>query len=124
MSASALENSAKAILRKIRVSPRKLNLLAQEIRGKGVQKALDNLAFSRKRVAHDVRKTLMSAIANAENNHNLDVDRLVVQEASVGKAFMMKRFHARAKGRSASIKKPFSNLTIIVGEQELKEVKE
>ena len=110
------ENEAKAVARMLRVSPQKLNLLAQLIRGKKVATALADLEFSRKRIARDVRKCLESAIANAENNHNLDVDDLVVKEAHVGKALVLKRFHARARGRGARILKPFSNLTIVVRE--------
>ena len=110
------DNEAKAIARMIRVSPQKLNLVAQLIRGKKVSTALADLEFSRKRVARDVRKCLESAIANAENNHNLDVDDLVVKEAFVGKALVLKRFHARARGRGARILKPFANLTIVVRE--------
>jgi large subunit ribosomal protein L22 len=114
----ANNSKAKAILRNVRVSPRKLNLVAAQIRGMKVNKALDVLAFSRKRIAIDVRKTLASAIANAENNHGLDIDTLVVDEASVGQAIVMKRFQARAKGRGVGIKKPFSHLTITLREQE------
>jgi large subunit ribosomal protein L22 len=110
------DNEAKAVARMIRVSPQKLNLVAQLIRGKKVSTALADLEFSRKRIARDVRKCLESAIANAENNHNLDVDDLVVKEAFVGKALVLKRFHARARGRGARIEKPFSNLTIVVRE--------
>jgi large subunit ribosomal protein L22 len=110
------ENEAKAVLRMLRVSPQKLNLVAQLIRGKKVSTALADLEFSRKRIAKDVRKCLESAIANAENNHDLDVDDLVVKEAFVGKALVLKRFHARARGRGARILKPFSNLTIVVRE--------
>jgi large subunit ribosomal protein L22 len=110
------ENEAKAVLRMVRVSPQKLNLVAQLIRGKKVSTALADLEFSRKRIAKDVRKCLESAIANAENNHDLDVDDLVVKEAFVGKALVLKRFHARARGRGARILKPFSNLTIVVRE--------
>jgi large subunit ribosomal protein L22 len=110
------ENEAKAVARMLRVSPQKLNLVAQLIRGKKVATALADLEFSRKRVARDVRKCLESAIANAENNHNLDVDDLVVKEAYVGKALVLKRFHARARGRGARIEKPFANLTIVVRE--------
>lgn len=113
------DNCAKSILKRIRVSPQKLNLLAKQIRGKKAANALDVLSFSRKRSAIDVKKTLMSAIANAENNHGLDVDRLVVKEAFVGKSIEMKRFHARGRGRASQVKKPFSNLTIIVREQEV-----
>ena len=110
------ETEAKAVARMIRVSPQKLNLLAQLIRGKKVETALADLEFSRKRIAIDVKKTLESAIANAENNHDLDVDDLVVAQAYVGKALVMKRFSPRARGRAGRIEKPFSNLTIIVRE--------
>ncbi|MGE3245772.1 MAG: 50S ribosomal protein L22 [Beijerinckiaceae bacterium] len=110
------DNEAKAVTRMIRISPQKLNLVAQLIRGKPVETALADLEFSRKRIAGTVRKTLESAIANAENNHELDVDDLVVAEAFVGKAMVMRRFHARARGRSSRIEKPFSNLTIVVRE--------
>ena len=111
------ETEAKAVLRMLRVSPQKLNLVAQLIRGKKVSTALADLQFSQKRIAGDVRKCLESAIANAENNHDLDVDDLVVKEAFVGKALVLKRFHARARGRGARILKPFANLTIVVREQ-------
>ena len=114
------DNEAKAVLRMIRVSPQKLNLVAGLIRGKKVSRALADLEFSRKRIAKDVRKCLESAIANAENNHDLDVDDLVVSQAFVGKALVMKRFHARARGRAGRVEKPFSNLTIIVREVEAK----
>ncbi len=110
------DNEAKAVARMLRVSPQKLNLLAQLIRGKKVDRALADLQFSRKRIAFDVKKTLESAIANAENNHSLDVDDLVVAEAHVGKALVMKRFSARARGRSGRIEKPFSHLTIVLRE--------
>jgi large subunit ribosomal protein L22 len=110
------DNEAKAVCRMLRVSPQKLNLVAQMIRGKAVDKALAELQFSHKRIAGDVKKTLESAIANAENNHSLDVDDLVVAEAFVGKALVMKRFSPRARGRSGRIEKPFSNLTIVVRE--------
>ena len=113
---SLSDNEAKAVARMLRVSPQKLNLLAQLIRGKKVASALADLEFSRKRVAADVRKCLESAIANAENNHDLDVDDLIVSEAFVGKAMVMKRFSPRARGRAGRIEKPFSNLTIIVRE--------
>ena len=112
------DNEAKAVCRMIRVSPQKLNLVAQLIRGKKVDRALADLTFSHKRIALDVKKTLESAIANAENNHSLDVDDLVVAEAFVGKALVMKRFHARARGRAGRVEKPFSNLTIVVREVE------
>ena len=116
------ETQAKAIGRNIRTSPRKLNLVAQSIRGQKAEKALATLTFSPKCVARLVKKVLESAIANAENNHDLDVDDLVVTEASVGKNLTMKRFHARARGRGARIEKPFSQVTIVV-EQKLEEVK-
>lgn len=112
------DDKAKAVGRMVRISPQKLNLLAQLIRGKRVQVALADLEFSRKRIALDVKKVLESAIANAENNHGLDVDSLVVAEAYVGKALVMKRFHARARGRAGRIEKPFSNITVIVRESE------
>jgi large subunit ribosomal protein L22 len=113
----ALEaNEAKAVLRNLRTSPTKLNLVAEVIRGMKVQAALTQLQFSNKRIAVDVRKALQSAIANAENNHNLNVDALVVKEAWVGKSMVMKRFHARARGRGAQILKPYSHLTIVVRE--------
>lgn len=108
------DNEAKALTRIIRVSPQKLNLLAQLIRGKKVDRALADLTFSRKRIAKDVKKTLESAIANAENNHDLDVDALVVAEAYVGKNMVLKRLRARARGRAARIEKPFAQLTVIV----------
>jgi large subunit ribosomal protein L22 len=111
------ENEAKAVARMLRISPQKLNLVAQLIRGKKVSSALADLEFSRKRIARDVRKCLESAIANAENNHDLDVDDLVVAEASVGKALVIKRFNSRGRGRMARILKPFANLTIVVREQ-------
>ena len=111
------DTEAKAVARMLRISPQKLNLLAQLIRGKKVATALADLEFSRKRIARDVRKCLESAIANAENNHDLDVDDLVVREAYVGRAMVMKRFSPRARGRAGRIEKPFSNLTIIVREQ-------
>src|SRR3984893_12780949 len=110
------DNEAKAVARMLRVSPQKLNLLAQLIRGKKVENALADLEFSRKRSALDVKKTLESAIANAENNHNLDVDALLVAEAYVGNAMTLKRFSARARGRAGRIRKPFAHLTIVVRE--------
>ena len=112
------ENEAKAVARMLRVSPQKLNLVAQLIRGKKVSTALAALEFSRKRIARDVRKCLESAIANAENNHDLDVDDLVVAEAHVGKAIVIKRFHPRGRGRMGRIFKPFANLTIVVRQVE------
>ncbi len=110
------DNEAKATIRMLRVSPQKLNLLAQLIRGKKVATALADLEFSRKRISVEVRKALESAIANAENNHELDVDDLIVGEAYVGKDMVMKRFSPRARGRAGRIEKPFSNITIIVRE--------
>jgi large subunit ribosomal protein L22 len=112
------DQQAMAMARLLRTSPRKLNLLAQLIRGRKANDALNQLTFSRRGVAGDVKKVLMSAIANAENNHNLDVDRLVVREASVGKSMVMKRFRARARGRAGRIEKPFARLRIVVEERE------
>ena len=111
------DNQAMAVARNIRVSPRKLNLVAQQIRGKKVERALNELTFSQKRIAGTVKKVLQSAIANAENNHDLDVDDLVVTEASVGKNLVMKRFHPRARGNSGGIEKFFSQITIVVEEK-------
>ncbi len=108
------DNEAQAVGRMLRTSDRKLNLVAQSIRGKSASKALAELAFSPKRIAQSVKKILQSAVANAENNHNLDVDDLIVSEAYVGKNIMMKRFHARGRGKGARILKPFSEITIIV----------
>ncbi len=110
------DNEAKAVARTLRVSPQKLNLVASMIRGKKVNAALADLEFSRKRIAGTVKKTLESAIANAENNHDLDVDALIVAEAYVGKSIVMKRFHVRGRGRASRIEKPFSHLTIVVRE--------
>ncbi len=111
---AATEARAKVV--NLRTSPRKLNLVAQSIRGLPVQRALNELEFSHKRIATEVRKALYSAISNAENNHNLDIDSLVVAEAYVGKNLVMKRFSARARGRAARIEKPFSEITIVVRE--------
>ncbi len=108
------ENEARSVLRMLRISPQKLNLVAQSIRGLAVQKALNELEFSRKRISKDVRKCLQSAIANAENNHNLDIDSLVVAQAHVGKNMVMKRSVTRARGRGMRIEKPFSQITIVV----------
>ena len=121
---SLADNEAKAVAKMLRISPQKLNLVAQLIRGKKVSSALADLQFSRKRIAGDVKKCLESAIANAENNHDLDVDDLVVAEAHVGKAFVIKRWTPRGRGRSGRIFRPFSNLTIIVREQEQKQQKQ
>ena len=112
------DNEAKAVTKMLRISPQKLNLVAQMIRGKKVASALADLEFSRKRIAKDVRKCLESAIANAENNHDLDVDDLIVAEAHVGKALVIKRFTPRGRGRMGKIMKPFANLTIIVRQVE------
>jgi large subunit ribosomal protein L22 len=112
------ENEARAVVRTIRVSPRKLNLVAELIRGKDATKALAELTFSKRRIAGAVKKVLQAAIANAENNHQLDVDRLFVAEAHVGKSIQMRRFHARGRGRSAGIVKPFSHLTVVVRERQ------
>jgi len=112
------DNEARAVRRQLRVSPQKLNLLAQLIRGKKVDRALADLTFSRKRVAKDVKKTLQSAIANAENNHDLDVDSLVVAEAYVGKNLVMKRLRARARGRAGRIDKPFAQITVVLRQVE------
>jgi large subunit ribosomal protein L22 len=116
------DNQALAVGRSIRTSPRKLNLVAQAIRGKTAEQALNELTFSPKRVAKDVKKVLQSAIANAENNHDLDVDDLVVAQASVGKNMVLKRFHARARGRGARVEKPFAQVTIVVEERRAEEV--
>ena len=112
------DNEAKAVLRMLRISPQKLNLLAQLIRGKKVEKALAELEFSHKRISGQVKKVLESAIANAENTHGLDTDALVVAEAFVGNSLVMKRFTARGRGRSSRIEKPFAHLTIIVRQVE------
>jgi large subunit ribosomal protein L22 len=112
------DNEAQAVRRMIRISPQKLNLVAALIRGKKAATALADLEFSRKRIAGEVRKVLQSAIANAENNHDLDVDNLIVAEAHVGKALVMKRFSPRARGRVGRIQKPFSHLTVVVREVE------
>ena len=113
---SLAETEARAVARNLRVSPQKLNLVAGLIRGKKVNSALADLEFSKKRIAQDVRKCVMSAVANAENNHGLDVDDLVVAEAWVGKNLVMKRFAARGRGRSSRILKPFSQITVVVRE--------
>ena len=112
------DTEASATLRAVRVSPQKLNLVASSIRGKSAETALSTLAFSSRRISNDVKKLLQSAIANAENNHQLDVDRLVVSEATVGKSFVMRRWRARARGRVGRIEKPYSNITIVVRERE------
>ena len=112
------ENEAYAVLRNLRISPQKLNLVATMIRGMDAEKALAALTFSRRRISDDVKKVVQSAIANAENNHQLDVDRLFIKEASVGKAITMRRFRPRARGRTGRIRKPFSHLTVIVRERQ------
>ena len=112
------DSEAMAVTRLLRVSPQKLNLVAQLIRGKKVDTALADLTFSKKRIAREVKKTLESAIANAENNHDLDVDSLVVARAFVGKNLVMRRFRPRARGRASGIEKPFSQLTVIVRQVE------
>src|SRR5690242_1651670 len=112
------ETEASAYARALKVSARKLNLVAQTIRGKNANAALNELTFSPRRIARDVKKVLQAAIANAENNHQLDVDRLYVKEASVGRAFSMKRFHARGRGRAAQVEKYFANLSVVVRERE------
>jgi large subunit ribosomal protein L22 len=110
------ENEARAFLRQIKGSPQKLNLLAASIRRLPVAKAVEQLTFSKKRAATEVKKLVLAAIANAENNYKLDADKLTVKEAFVGKALTMKRFHARARGRGAAILKPFSNMTVVVAQ--------
>ena len=111
------ENEAQAVTRNIRVSPRKLGLVAGLIRNKPAAQAVATLTFSKRRIAQDVKKTLESAIANAENNHQLDVDQLFVKTADVGKSIVMRRFHARGRGRSARVEKFFSHLKIVVAER-------
>ena len=115
---SLAEDEARAVSGFIRTSPRKLNLVAASIRGKAADKALAQLTFEKRRVSNDVKKVLEAAIANAENNHQLDVDRLFVKEAFVGKTLVMKRFRPRARGRVGRIQKPFSNITVVVKERE------
>ncbi len=112
------ETEASAYARALRVSARKLNLVAQMIRGKNANRALAELSFSPRRIAKDVKKVLQAAIANAENNHQLDVDKLYVKEATVGRAFTLKRFHARGRGRAAQVEKYFANLSVVVRERE------
>ena len=112
------DNQAMAMARLLRISPQKLNLVAEMIRGMKAEDALNQLQFSKKAIARDVKKVLMSAVANAENNHGLDVDSLVVSEASVGKSLVMKRFKPRARGRAGRIEKPFARIRIVVEEQE------
>ena len=111
------ETEAQACLRGVRTSPRKLNLVAKTIRGRTAASALAELTFSHRRIARDVKKVLQAAIANAENNHQLDVDRLYIKEATVGRAFVLKRFHTRGRGRSARVEKHFAHLTVVVCER-------
>ena len=110
------ENIVKAINKNVKSSPRKVNLILKSITGMGVNEAVKNLNFARKRIAHDIKKTVQSAVANAENNHQYDIDKLYIKEAYAGKAIVLKRFRARAKGRASPIKKPYSNVTIILSE--------
>ncbi len=114
------KNIVKAINKNVRSSPRKINILLKNIRGKKADLAIRDLSFARQRVAFDIKKTLQSAVANAENNNQFDIDNLYVKEAYVGKSIVLKRFRARAKGRASSIKKPYSNLTIILSENNQK----
>ena len=118
------KNYVKAINRNVRSSPRKVNLILKHIRGKKADIAIRDLSFTRKRIAHDIKKTVQSALANAENNFQYDIDNLYIQEAFVGKSIVLKRFRPRAKGRASAIKKPYSNVTIILSEKSLKKVKE
>jgi large subunit ribosomal protein L22 len=111
------KNIVKAINRNVRSSPRKINVILKNIRGKKVDIAIRDLTFTRKRIAHDIKKTVQSAVANAENNNQYDIDNLYVQEAYVGKSIVLKRFRPRAKGRASSIKKPYANITIILSEK-------
>ena len=114
-------NTVKAINKNVRSSPRKINILLKTIRGKKADIAIRNLSFARQRIAFDIKKTVQSAVANAENNNQYDVDNLYIKEAYVGKSIVLKRFRPRAKGRASSIKKPYSNLTIILAENTIKE---
>ena len=116
-------NIVKAVNKNVRSSPRKINILLKNIRGKKADLAIRDLSFARQRIAHDIKKTLQSAISNAENNNQYDIDKLYVKEAYVGKSIVLKRFRPRAKGRASAIKKPYSNLTIILAEQ-IKQQKE
>jgi len=111
------KNLVKAINKNVRSSTRKINLILKHIRGKKVDVAVRDLSFARQRIAHDVKKTVLSAVANAENNHQYDIDNLYISEAYVGKSIVLKRFRPRAKGRASGIKKPYSNVTIILSEQ-------
>ncbi len=115
------KNLVKAINRNVRSSPRKINILLKNIRGKKADIAIRDLSFARQRIAFDIKKTVQSAIANAENNNQYDIDNLYVYEAYVGKSIVLKRFRARAKGRASGIKKPYSNITIILSEKKMKD---
>ena len=117
------KNFTKAVNKNLRSSPRKVNILLKNIRGKKADIAIRDLSFARQRIAHDIKKTIQSAVANAENNHQYDIDSLYISEAYVGKSIVLKRFRPRAKGRASSIKKPYSNLTIILSETDNKEGK-
>jgi len=110
------ENIVKAVNKNVKSSPRKVNLILKSITGMGVSEAVKNLTFARKRIAHDIKKTVQSAVANAENNYQYDIDKLYIKEAYAGKSIVLKRFRARAKGRASPIKKPYSNVTIILSE--------
>ena len=118
------KNTVKAINKNVRSSPRKVNVILKHIRGKKADIAIRDLSFARQRIAHDIKKTLQSAVANAENNFQYDIDNLYVQEAFVGKSIVLKRFRPRAKGRASAIKKPYSNVTIILSEKNLEKEKE
>ena len=118
------KNTVKAINRNVRSSPRKVNLLLKNIRGKKVDLAIRDLSFARQRIAHDIKKTVQSAVANAENNNQYDIDNLYIKEAYVGKSIVMKRFRPRAKGRASPIKKPFSRITVILEEKKNEKSKE
>ena len=111
------KNIVKAVNRNLRSSPRKLNVLLKSIRGKKVDEVIRNLSFARQRISFDIKKTVQSAVANAENNNQFDIDNLYIEEAYVGKSIVLKRFRPRAKGRASGIKKPYSNLTIILAEK-------
>ena len=111
------KNTVKAVNRNVRSSPRKINLLLKNIRGQKADIAIRNLSFARQRIAHEIKKTVQSAIANAENNNQYDIDNLYIKEAYVGKSIVLKRFRPRAKGRASAIKKPYSNVTIILSEK-------
>ncbi len=124
MKKNSQERIAKAINRNVRCSPRKINIVLKNIKGKMASTAIRDLSFTTKRIAHDIKKTVQSAIANAENNYQFDIDNLFVKEAYVGKSIVMKRFRARAKGRASPIKKPYSNVTIILSEKKNKTAEE